>query len=147
MLISTFPPPLLPLSEGLASTAEICQRSDLSCLKSQGPMGSFGGSGNVGLGFVDPVTLTAAILGGGTALYSTFAAKKAADKQAKLDAAAIKAEKEKVAQALALAQAQLQAQPYSEERRDQMLVLAAVGVVAVGVAVMFLWSGIKARKG
>lgn len=140
MFISPVLPPLPYPPQHQLAAGELCMRdhSSLSagelCMRDQS-----------GLGLFDPGIITSP-LNAVSSVFQTFAAKKIADKQAKLEAAKIKAEREQNAREFALVQAQLQALPYERKIATQTYTLWAIAGVATVVSGVFLFAAIRAKK-
>lgn len=130
MLVTASYPPLPIGQSGLDHTGRLCE------LCKQQPLGDLG----FDIGWVtSPLSLVGDI-------FKTVAAKDIAKKQAKLETAALKAQRESNAREFALAQAQMQALPAEQNRLRQTYALYAIGGVAVVVSGIFLIAAIRAGK-
>jgi len=130
LISAAFPP--LPVPPGL-SAGELCTRE---------PIGRLGSMG------LDPTGIATAVTGGISAvggIFQTLAAEKIAKKQAKVQEAQIKAEREQNARDFAIAQAQMLALPAEQSRLAQTYALWAVGGVAVFIGGIFLIAAIRAK--
>jgi len=132
MLVSAPYPPLPIGQSGLDHTGRLCE------LCKQEPLGDLGFAFDPGM-----VTIP---LGIGASIFQTMAAKDIAKKQAKLEAAALKAQRENNAREFAMAQAQMQALPAEQNRLMQTYALYAIGGVAVVVSGIFFIAAIRAGK-
>lgn len=99
-----------------------------------------------GLGILEPFSLITGILGPVSDFLKTKSQEKIAKKQLALQAAELKAEKEEAAREYALTQAQSFAQGSVDKRRDQTIVLAAVGGAAVLISALLIVGAMKARR-
>lgn len=123
MLLSETPPPL-------PNMAALCQQR--------------------ALGFLDPLSMISSVL---TPISNFFVAKeqaKTAKKQIALQAKALKDAKDQDTRDFAYAQAESQADalsaPGEAQRKEQLIVLAAVGGAAVLISAMFIMASAKANK-
>lgn len=126
MLIAPTPPPL-PTLATLCGTAALCQRGR-------------------GLGF-DPTLLIGTVLKPISDFFVAKEQSKVAKKQIALQAKVLKDEKDRDARDFAYAQAQQQVdalvKPDDERRKEQLIVLTAVGGAALVISALFIVGAMK----
>lgn len=93
---------------------------------------------------IDPISSIVGSVGGAAGSIVT-ALKKSEDEKRRvaLEKAQLKSERERTAIEFAMTQAKTIQEPYAKHRRDQIIALVAVGVVASVVAGIFLYSTVK----
>ena len=137
------PAPPLPFPSGffqsgmedVCGAGEICSRSDRQ-LEGLGE--------NHGLGFdLSPLS---AVFGAGAGIFGAITQKHIADKQASLEAAALKAQKEQNAREFALAKVQIAQLPSQQKRTTTLIALYAIGGVAALISGIFLVAAIRGKK-
>ncbi len=103
-----------------------------------------------GMGFIDPISAVSSIL---TPISNYFVAKeqnKTAKKQIELQAKALKTQKEQDARDFAYAQANMQAEaltsPDEAKRKEQVIILSAVGGAAILISALFILGATKAGR-
>ncbi len=130
MLISIAPPPLHLY--GLRDAGYLCQPSQ------------------TGMGF-DPTMLLTSVLSPISQYFVAKEQSKTAKKAIALEASKLKTEKDQDARDYALARAQSQADaltnPAEEKRKEQMIVLFAVGGAALVISGLFIMGAVKNKRG